>query len=105
MTPPTAPPPLPELLVEVRGLNRVFDQVHAVRDASFDIHRGQVVGFIGANGAGKTTTMRIMATLDAPRSGGVRVAGRGCDAAPRGSAPPHRLDARQLRHLLQHERG
>jgi ABC-2 type transport system ATP-binding protein len=76
MTPPAAPPPLPELLVEVRGLNRVFDQVHAVRDASFDIHRGQVVGFIGANGAGKTTTMRIMATLDTPTSGVVRVAGK-----------------------------
>jgi ABC-2 type transport system ATP-binding protein len=70
------PPPLPELLVEVRGLNRVFDQVHAVKDASFDIIRGQVVGFIGANGAGKTTTMRIMATLDTPTSGVVRIAGK-----------------------------
>jgi ABC-2 type transport system ATP-binding protein len=69
------PPPLPDLLVEVRRLNRIFDAVHAVRDASFEIHRGQVVGFIGANGAGKTTTMRIMATLDSPTSGVVRIAG------------------------------
>lgn len=71
-----APPPLPDLLVEVKRLNRVFDAVHAVKDVSFEIHRGQVVGFIGANGAGKTTTMRIMATLDTPTSGVVRVAGR-----------------------------
>jgi ABC-2 type transport system ATP-binding protein len=63
------------LLVEVRQLNRVFANVHAVKDVSFDIHRGQVVGFIGANGAGKTTTMRIMATLDSPTSGLVRIAG------------------------------
>jgi ABC-2 type transport system ATP-binding protein len=70
-----APPPLPALLVEVRQLNRVFANVHAVKDLSFDIHRGQVVGFIGANGAGKTTTMRIMATLDSPTSGLVRIAG------------------------------
>jgi ABC-2 type transport system ATP-binding protein len=69
----TAPPPLPETIVQVRGLNRVFDNVHAVRDVSFDISRGQVVGFIGANGAGKTTTMRMMATLDLPSSGTILV--------------------------------
>ncbi len=66
---------LPEKLVEVRDLNRVFDKVHAVQEVSFDIHRGQVVGFIGANGAGKTTTMRIMATLDEPTTGCVSIAG------------------------------
>jgi ABC-2 type transport system ATP-binding protein len=70
---PSAPPPLPDTLVQVRDLNRVFDNVHAVRDVSFDISRGQVVGFIGANGAGKTTTMRMMATLDLPSSGTIRV--------------------------------
>jgi ABC-2 type transport system ATP-binding protein len=69
----SAPPPLPDTLVQVRDLNRVFDNVHAVRDVSFDISRGQVVGFIGANGAGKTTTMRMMATLDLPSSGTIRV--------------------------------
>ncbi len=66
---------LPEKLVEVRDLNRVFEKVHAVQEATFDIHRGQVVGFIGANGAGKTTTMRIMATLDEPTTGTVSIAG------------------------------
>jgi ABC-2 type transport system ATP-binding protein len=71
----TPTPSLPDKLVEVRGLHRVFDKVSAVNNVSFDIHRGQVVGFIGANGAGKTTTMRIMATLDSPSSGSVRVAG------------------------------
>jgi ABC-2 type transport system ATP-binding protein len=72
----TAPPAEPAAtLVEVRGLNRVFDMVHAVQDLSFSIRRGAVVGFIGANGAGKTTTMRIMATLDEPTSGEVVVDG------------------------------
>jgi ABC-2 type transport system ATP-binding protein len=69
----TAAPAAP--LVEVRGLNRVFDAVHAVQDLSFTIPRGAVVGFIGANGAGKTTTMRIMATLDEPTAGEVVVDG------------------------------
>lgn len=62
-------------LVEVVGLHRSFESVDAVRDLSFTIPRGSVVGFIGANGAGKTTTMRIMATLDEPTSGTVVIDG------------------------------
>jgi ABC-2 type transport system ATP-binding protein len=64
-----------EEMIAVEGVHRVFDNVHAVRGVSFTIQRGQVVGFIGANGAGKTTTMRMMATLDLPTSGSIRVAG------------------------------
>ena len=64
-----------EPLVEVRDLDRKFAQVHAVKGISFDIHPGQVVGFIGANGAGKTTTMRMMATLERPTGGSIRIAG------------------------------
>ena len=62
-------------MVSVRNLSRRFGKVLAVRDVSFDIYPGQVVGFIGANGAGKTTTMRIMATLDLPTAGSASVAG------------------------------
>ncbi len=62
-------------LVEVRDLRRNFGTLEAVRGLSFDIEPGQVVGFIGANGAGKTTAMRIMATLDTPSAGSVRIAG------------------------------
>lgn len=70
------PPPLPApALVSVRGLERVFAEVHAVKGISFDIFPGQVVGFIGANGAGKTTTMRMMATLDLPTAGTVTIGG------------------------------
>ncbi len=61
--------------IEVRNLSRSFPGVHAVRNVSFTVARGQVIGFVGANGAGKTTTMRILATLDHPDSGGARVCG------------------------------
>lgn len=61
--------------IEVRQLSRWFPGVHAVRDVSFTVERGQVIGFVGANGAGKTTTMRILATLDHPSSGEAYVCG------------------------------
>lgn len=65
------PPPI----VSVRELHRDFADVQAVSGISFDIQRGQVVGFIGANGAGKTTTMRILATLDLPTRGQAEICG------------------------------
>jgi len=61
--------------LEVRGLTRWFDGVHAVNDVSFDFTAGQVVGLIGANGAGKTTSMRILATLDLPDRGTIKLGG------------------------------
>ena len=72
---PVSGAPLREPIISVRNLHRTFAGVQAVKDVSFDIFPGQVVGFIGANGAGKTTTMRVMATLDQPTLGSVSVAG------------------------------
>lgn len=64
-----------ELAIEVQNLRKHFNQVTAVKSVTFSVERGQVVGFIGANGAGKTTTMRILATLDLPSSGTVKIEG------------------------------
>lgn len=62
-------------MVEVTHLTRRFADVEAVSDLSFDLEAGRVIGFIGANGAGKTTTMRMMATLEQPDGGHVRICG------------------------------
>jgi ABC-2 type transport system ATP-binding protein len=61
--------------LEVNDLVRWFDEVHAVDGMSFTLLPGEVVGLIGANGAGKTTLMRILATLDVPDRGRVRLGG------------------------------
>ena len=61
--------------LQVDNLARWFGGVKAVNGVSFDLPAGQVVGLIGANGAGKTTTMRILATLDLPDRGRVRLGG------------------------------
>jgi len=77
-----------EIVLDVRNLRRSFEKVHAVQDVSFSVRKGEVVGFIGANGAGKTTTLRLLATLDTPDAGSIRVLG--CDA----SNYPDRVRAR-----------
>ena len=64
-----------DVMLEIDGLVRHFDKLRAVDNISFSVKRGQVFGFIGPNGAGKTTTMRILATLDLPQQGDVRVDG------------------------------
>ena len=64
-----------DAMLQLDGLVRHFDGVHAVDDVSFSVERGQVLGFIGPNGAGKTTTMRILATLDTPQRGDARIGG------------------------------
>lgn len=54
-------------------VRRRYRDVHAVRDVSFGIDAGEVVGFLGRNGAGKTTTMKMLAGILHPTSGEVRV--------------------------------
>ncbi len=56
-------------------VHRVYRDVEAVRDVSFEIARGEFVGFIGPNGAGKTTTLKVLSGLLHPTSGEVRVLG------------------------------
>jgi ABC-2 type transport system ATP-binding protein len=66
-----------EPMIEVRALTKRFKNRVAVRDLSFSVGRGQIVGFLGPNGAGKTTTMRILSCYMPATSGVVRVGG--CD--------------------------
>jgi ABC-2 type transport system ATP-binding protein len=65
-------------LLEVTALTRDFGDFRAVNDVALTLDEGVIMGFIGPNGAGKTTTMRILATLDSPTSGDVRI--NGCSA-------------------------
>jgi ABC-2 type transport system ATP-binding protein len=60
----------------LRGLfHRTYDQTVAVRDVSFSVEPGELVGFLGPNGAGKTTTLKILAGLLYPTSGSASVLG------------------------------
>jgi len=61
--------------IRVEKLTRVFDEVIAVNQISFDVAQGELFGLLGPNGAGKTTTISILATLLKPTSGRAWVAG------------------------------
>ncbi len=62
-------------MIEVRNLTKLYGEIAAVRDASFSVAQGQILGFLGPNGAGKTTTMRIITGFMPATSGTVNVAG------------------------------
>jgi ABC-2 type transport system ATP-binding protein len=62
-------------MIDTVNLTKYFGEVGAVQSISFSVAKGEIFGLLGPNGAGKTTTIRMMATLTAPTSGTVQVAG------------------------------
>lgn len=62
-------------MIKVEGLTKRYDRNVAVNDISFEVEKGQIVGFLGPNGAGKTTTMRILTCFMPPTAGSASVAG------------------------------
>jgi branched-chain amino acid transport system ATP-binding protein len=63
-------------LLDVHGLGKRFGGLHAVRDLSFELARGEVLGLIGPNGAGKTTVFNLLSGFLAQDTGEVRFEGR-----------------------------
>lgn len=62
-------------MITVERLNRTYGSLHAVRDVSFTIAQGEVIGLLGPNGAGKTTIMKMMCGYLEPSSGSVTING------------------------------
>ena len=63
-------------LVEMRNINVAFGGVHAVRNASIDLHAGEVIGLVGGNGAGKSTLMRVLSGAHPADSGEILIDGK-----------------------------
>ena len=60
---------MPNSMIRIERLTKRYGQTEALRSLSFEVPKGQVVGFLGPNGAGKSTTMKILAGYLTPTSG------------------------------------
>ena len=69
-------------LLEITGLTKRFGRFEAVRDLTFSVSGGEIVGLLGPNGAGKTTTIRCIASLLRPTAGQVRIGGFDLETHP-----------------------
>jgi ABC-2 type transport system ATP-binding protein len=62
-------------MIEAVQLTKFYDRNPALTEVSFEVNKGEILGFLGPNGAGKTTTMRILTGFIPPSSGTAKVAG------------------------------
>ena len=63
-------------MIEIKNVIKNFGNSRALNDISFEIQKGEIVGFLGRNGAGKTTLMRILTSYLPATSGSVKIAGK-----------------------------
>ncbi|KRE48763.1 sulfate/molybdate ABC transporter ATP-binding protein [Paenibacillus sp. Soil522] len=68
--------------IEVRNLNKNFGDFHAVRDVSFEIEKGHLIGLLGPSGGGKTSILRMLAGLESPSSGDILFHGKRVNDLP-----------------------
>ena len=83
-------------LLAVRGATRQFGALYAVRDVSFDLAQGEILGLIGPNGAGKTTLLNVITGALRPTGGTVTFAGTLLNGLP-----PHRIGRLGLARTFQ----
>ena len=69
-------------MLEVENVHAYYGKIHALKDISLNIDKGEIVTLIGANGAGKSTTLKTMSGLLRPRQGSVRLEGEDLSALP-----------------------
>jgi ABC-2 type transport system ATP-binding protein len=70
------------VMIQTKNLTKRYDAFVAVDRISFEVHRGEVVGFLGPNGAGKSTTMRILTCFISATEGSAKVHGFDCFEEP-----------------------
>ena len=80
-------------MLKVENINVYYDQIHVLKDVSFEVRRGELVALLGANGAGKTTTLRTLSGLIRPRTGTIRFLDHELTRTP-----PHKIVSLGLAH-------
>jgi branched-chain amino acid transport system ATP-binding protein len=86
-------------LLEVEGLTKRFGGLVAVKDMTFSVHAGEILGLIGPNGSGKSTVMKLVMGIERPNAGSVRV-----DGVEIAGEPSHRIARKGVGLVFQHSR-
>ncbi len=86
-------------LLQIKGLTKRFGGLVAVKDMTFDVSGGEIVGLIGPNGSGKSTVMKCVMGIERPTEGSVRIAGQ--EVA---GLPSHRIARQGVGLVFQHSR-
>ncbi|MBX9908965.1 MAG: ABC transporter ATP-binding protein [Beijerinckiaceae bacterium] len=71
-----------DTILRVDALSKNFGGVRAIRDLSFDVAAGEILGLIGPNGSGKSTTVNVLAGLLPPTSGSIVLGGQSIERMP-----------------------
>ena len=79
------------------GVSRSFEGVHALRNVTLELHRGEIVGLIGPNGAGKSTLVNVLSGFDRPTAGTIELGDRDVTRWT-----PHRRGRHGLARTFQH---
>ena len=88
-----------ENILEVKDLNVYYGVIHAIKDVSFHVGKGEIVTLIGANGAGKTTTLQTITGLIQAKSGHVSYDGKDIS-----KTPGYKLVAKGIAHVPEGRR-
>ena len=96
MTDPTMTTDARELVLEMRGIDKTFPGVHALRSVDLDVRAGEIHGLVGENGAGKSTLIKILAGAYARDAGEIVIGGTAVEAAS-----PHEMIRRGVAVIYQ----
>ena len=83
-----------DAVLKLTNVNTYYGQIHALRDITFEVHKGEIVTLIGSNGAGKSTTLRTISSQLTPATGEVVYEGKTIS-----KLPAHEVVAQGIAHV------
>ncbi|QAA32430.1 ABC transporter ATP-binding protein [Clostridium manihotivorum] len=83
-----------EVVLKLKDVNTYYGSIHALKDVSFEVKKGEIVTLIGSNGAGKSTTLRTISSIVKPRTGEVYFEDKIIN-----TLPAHKISALGIAHV------
>ena len=83
-----------DIMLKVNDINVYYGSIHAIKDISFEVRKGQIVTFVGANGAGKSTTLQTISGLLHSKTGSIEFLGKNL-----AGVAPHKIVEHGLAHV------